>query len=279
MAAEKSAVSESEKKWDDFKETAEKIEGNLRANIQSLTEAIEEVRGVCNEFSKEYLDKIPREPEEIRMLRDELKEMVDELKDELKKAVSEDIAIVFGGRTSSGKSSLINALLGESRLPVKKAQTTMCKIQVRPTAETEWSVEMLGCEKPVFSKMSKEDVKALLSKMSGKSNAAEREKLNIDSHSVIQVNWPRHLCTLPENVVLIDTPGCSESTDGNKVVLDSFKEADILVGVMDFMSPSIEFVRKCLRYLYYHSWHAGSTIQINHGAFAEQPYIDHVNRF
>ena len=275
MAAEKSAVSESENEWDDFKETAEKIE-DLRANIQSLTEAIEEVRGVCNEFSKEYLDKIPREPEEIQMLRDKLKEMVVELKDELKKAVSEDIAIVFVGRTSSGKSSLINALLRESRLPVKKAQTTMCKIQVRPTAETEWSVEMLGCEKPVFSKMSKEDVKALLSKMS---NAAEREKLNIDSHSVIQVNWPRHLCTLPENIVLIDTPGCSESTDGNKVVLDSFKEADILVAVMDFMSPSIEFVRKCLRYLYYHSWHAGSTIQINHGAFAEQPYIDHVNRF
>ena len=275
MAAEKSAVSESENEWDDFKETAEKIE-DLRANIQSLTEAIEEVRGVCNEFSKEYLDKIPREPEEIQMLRDKLKEMVVELKDELKKAVSEDIAIVFVGRTSSGKSSLINALLRESRLPVKKAQTTMCKIQVRPTAETEWSVEMLGCEKPVFSKMSKEDVKALLSKMS---NAAEREKLNIDSHSVIQVNWPRHLCTLPENIVLIDTPGCSESTDGNKVVLDCCKEADILVGVMDFMSPSIEFVRKCLRYLYYHSWHAGSTIQINHGAFAEQPYIDHVNRF
>ena len=275
MAAEKSAVSESENEWDDFKETAEKIE-DLRANIQSLTEAIEEVRGVCNEFSKEYLDKIPREPEEIQMLRDKLKEMVVELKDELKKAVSEDIAIVFVGRTSSGKSSLINALLRESRLPVKKAQTTMCKIQVRPTAETEWSVEMLGCEKPVFSKMSKEDVKALLSKMS---NAAEREKLNIDSHSVIQVNWPRHLCTLPENIVLIDTPGCSESTDGNKVVLDCCKEADILVGVMDFMSPSTEFVRKCLRYLYYHSWHAGSTIQINHRAFAEQPYIDHVNRF
>ena len=184
MAAEKSAVSESVKTWDGFKETAEKIEGGL-------TEAIEEVRGVCNEFSKEYLDKIPREPEEIQMLRDKLKEMVVELKDEFKKAVSEDIAIVFVGRTSSGKSSLINALLKESRLPVKKAQTTMCKIQVRPTAETEWSVEMLGCEKPVFSKMSKEDVKALLSKMSGKSNAAEREKLNIDSHSVIQVNWPR----------------------------------------------------------------------------------------
>ena len=275
MAAEKSAVSESEKKWDGFKGTAEKIKGDLRANIQSLTKAIEEVRGVCNEFSKEYLDKIPREPEEIQMLRDKLKEMMVKLKDELKKAVSEDIAIVFVGGISSGKSSLINALLRESRLPVQKAQTTMCKIQVCPTAETEWSVEMLGCEKPVFSKMSKEDVKALLSKMSGRSNTAEREKLNIDSHSVIQLNWPRHLCTLPENIVLIDTPGCSESTDGN----NSYKEADILVGVMDFMSPSMKFVSKCLRYLYYHSWHAGSTIQINHGAFAEQPYIDHVNRF
>ena len=248
MAAAKSAVSESEKKWDGFKETAEKIKGDLRANIQSLTEAIEEVRGVCNEFSKEYLDKIPREPEEIQMLPDKLKEMVVELKDELKKAVSEDIAIVFVGRTSSGKSSLINALLQDNRLPVKKVKTTMCKIQVRPTANEEWSVVKVGCEKPLSDQMSEEDVKALLSMMSGEINAAERKKLNIDSQSVIQVNWPRHLCTLPENVVLIDTPGCSESTGGNKVVLDSNKEAHILVAVMDIMSPSIEGVRRCIHY-------------------------------
>ena len=248
MAAAESAVSESEKKWDGFKETAEKIKGDLRANIQSLTEAIEEVQGVCNEFFKEYHDEFPCKSEEIQTLPDKLNQMVVKLKAELKKALSEDIAIVFVGRTSSGKSSLINALLQDNRLPVKKAQTTMCKIQVRPTANEEWSVVKVGCEKPLSDQMSEEDVKALLSKMSGKGNAAERKKLNIDSQSVIQVNWPRHLCTLPENVVLIDTPGFSESTDGNKVVHDSYKEANILVGVMDFMSPSIKFVRKCICY-------------------------------
>ena len=248
MAAAESAVSESEKKWEGFKETAEKIKGDLRANIQSLTEAIEEVRGVCNEFFKEYHDKIPSKSEEIQTLPDKLNQMVVKLKAELKKALSEDIAIVFVGRTSSGKSSLINALLQDNRLPVKKVKTTMSKIQVRPTANEEWSVVKVGCEKPLSDQMSEEDVKALLSMMSGEINAAERKKLNIDSQSVIQVNWPRHLCTLPENVVLIDTPGCSESTGGNKVVLDSNKEAHILVAVMDIMSPSIEGVRRCIHY-------------------------------
>ena len=161
---------------------------------------------------------------------------------------NEDIAIVFVGRTSSGKSSLINALLQDSRLPVKKVQTTMCKIQVRPTANEECSVVKVGCEKPLSDQMSEKDVKALLSRMSGKSNAAEREKLNIDSHSVIQVNWPRHLCTLPENIVLIDTHGSSENPEGKKVVHEPYKEADILVSVMDFKSPSIHCVRKCIRY-------------------------------
>ena len=219
MAAAKSAVSESEKKWDGFKETAEKIKGDLRANIQSLTEAIEEVRGVCNEFFKEYHDKIPSKSEEIQTLPDKLNQMVVKLEDELKKALSEDIAIVFVGRTSSGKSSLINALLQDNRLPVKKVKTTMSKIQVRPTANEEWSVVKVGCEKPLSDQMSEEDVKALLSMMSGEINAAKRKKLNIDSQSVIQVNWPRHLCTLPENVVLIDTPGCSESTGGKASVV------------------------------------------------------------
>ena len=247
MATAASAVSTSKKKWDGFKETAKKI-NELRDNIESLTKVMEEVKKVCDQFYKEYKNKIPSQPEEIKRSHDNLEKIVDELKGELEKAVSEDVTIVFVGRTSSGKSSLINALLQDSRLPVDKIQTTMCKIQVRPTADEEWSIVKVGCQEPLTDHKSAEAVKGLLSKMSGKSETAEREKLRIDSRSVIQVNWPRQLCNLPENIILIDTPGFKENYDGDIVVFDSCKEAEILVAVMDFMSPSMKDVRKCIRY-------------------------------
>ena len=225
-------------------ETAEKIKDKWRHNINSLTKVMEEVREVYSGFSKEYYNKIPHEPVKIKQLHDNLMQTEVELKEELKKAVSENVAIVFVGCTSSGKSSVINALLQDGRLPVDKIQTTMCRIQVRPTADEEWSVVRIGCEEPLPD-MNQEALKALLSKISGES---KREKLGIDSRSVIQVNWPRRLCSLPENIILIDTPGFKEDDDGDKVVFDSCKEAEILVAVMDCKSPSINNVRKCIRY-------------------------------
>lgn len=248
MATAESPVSESKKKCDGIEKTAEKIKGDLGANIGSLIEAIKEVQGVCNEFSKEYSGKIPLKPEKMNELHDNLKETVDKLGEELKKAISEDVAIVFVGRTSSGKSSLINALFRDRFLPVTFVQTTMCKIQVRPTAD-EWSVDQVGCEKPLLNqRRGREDVVAFLKKISEVTNSAEREELNIDSHSVIQVKRPYPLDILPKNIVLIDTPGSKENPAGNVVVLDSCKEADILVAVMDVGSPSIHNVRRCIRY-------------------------------
>ena len=238
MATAESPVSESKKKWDGTEETAEKIKGDLGANIGSLIEAIKEVQGVCSE----YYSKIPCEPEKMKQLHDNLNETVVKLGEELKKAKSKDVAIVFVGCTCSGKSSLINALFRDRFLPVSFVQTTMCKIQVRPTAD-EWSVDQVGCEKPLLNHgRGREDVMAFLGKISNVSNSAEREELNIDSHSVIQVKRPYPLCILPKNIVLIDTPG------GDVVIPDSCKEADILVAVMDVRSPSMHDVRRCIHY-------------------------------
>ena len=248
MATAESPVSESKIKCDGTEETAEKIKGDLGANIGSLIEAIKEVQGVCSEFDQEYYGKIPCEPEKMKQLHENLNETVDKLGEELKKAISEDVAIVFVGRTSSGKSSLINALFRNRFLPVTTVQTTMCKIQVRPTAD-EWSVDQVGCEKLLLNqRRGREDVEAFLSKISALSNSAERKELNIDSHSVIQVKRPYPLCILPKNIVLIDTPGSKENPDGDEVVLDSCKEADILVAVINVGSPSIHEVRRCIHY-------------------------------
>ena len=248
MATAESPVSESKIKCDGTEETAEKIKGDLGANIGSLIEAIKEVQGVCSEFYQEYYSKILYEPVKMKQLHDNLNETVVKLGEELKKTKSKDVAIVFVGPTSSGKSSLINALFRDCFLLVTTIQTTMCKIQVRPTAD-EWSVDLVGCEKPLLNQpRGREDVVAFLDKISDMSNSAEREELNIDSHSVIQVKSPYPRCILPKNIVLIDTPGSKENPDGDEVVLDSCKEADILVAVINVGSPSIHEVRRCIHY-------------------------------
>ena len=45
--------------------------------------------------------------------------------------------VVFFGRTSNGKSTAINALLGERILPTGIGHTTSCFLQVEGTSETE----------------------------------------------------------------------------------------------------------------------------------------------
>lgn len=241
MATAGSAVSTSEDNWEEFGKTAKMVKEELSNNVESLMKAMEEVREICNKFYKAFCNKIPSKPEEIKQLQDNLEEKVVKLKEELNKAESEELTIVFVGRTSSGKSSVINAILRDCRLPTGPLQTTMCRIQVRPTTDEEWSVIKIGCETPLSDQMSKKKVKALLSKLTGNTRA-EWKKFDINSHSVIQVNWPRNLCSLPENIVLIDTPGSNENTVCDQVTLDSCKEADIIVAVMDFRSPSVQDV-------------------------------------
>ena len=50
----------------------------------------------------------------------------------------------------------------------------MCKIQVRSTADEEWSIVKVRCEEPLPDHKSEETVKDHLSKISGKSETAER---------------------------------------------------------------------------------------------------------
>ncbi len=45
------------------------------------------------------------------------------------------LKVAFFGRTSSGKSSVINALLGEPVLPCGLGRTTACFVEIRATAE------------------------------------------------------------------------------------------------------------------------------------------------
>lgn len=240
MSATGSAVSTTEERWQGFTEISGKVRRELTENIQIVTKVTEEVEKICEEYYNPCDDS-----ETVKKLHDDLEKIRADLESVQAKVASKNVAIAFVGRTSSGKSSLINALLRDNRLPVGRLQTTMCLIIVRTTSEKTWSVDKIeesGKKKRLSDLKGKKGVKELLDKLSGEK---ERMTHDINAHSSIQVNWPLHLCSLPENVVLIDTPGLEESKDCDQVVIDYCKKADIIVAVMDGATPSIQSVSKC----------------------------------
>ena len=231
--------------WKQFTDVADTLK-ELTTRLQGETGKIEQI---CTEFSKHLHDELatPKECKDFSQIYECLAEIQDDLKNVKEKEASEEILIEFVGATSSGKSSLINALLREHRLPVGFMQTTMCSIKVCITEQKEWSVTVTrDGETTLLSKERNEkEIKALLSQMSGLKHSKDRKELDIHTRSIVQVNWPRDQCrVLPLNVVLFDTPGFGEDEESMKVVTQSCREADIIVAVMDAMSPSKATVGK-----------------------------------
>ena len=134
MSATGSAVSTTEERWQGFTEISGKVRRELTENIQIVTKVTEEVEKICENYYNPFDDS-----ETVKKLHD----IRADLESVQAKVAFKEVAIAFVGRTSSGKSSLINALLRDNRLPVGRQQTTMCLIIVRTTSEKTWSVDKI----------------------------------------------------------------------------------------------------------------------------------------
>ena len=218
-------------------------------NVMTLTTHVQEEINQVNQICTKYEDTLKTElatPEEYKNFT-ELKEQREETQRSLTNVQaksSEQLVIQFVGATSSGKSSVINALLREDRLPVGYRQSTICSIKVCTTKDKEWSVDLLDENGNLMNAMSvsvqdEKKVKEILSRMSGGEGIQFRGDLNIGPRSIVRVNWPQELCkVLPTNVVLIDTPGIGEDDASDKFTTELGKQADIIVAVMDLRKPS-----------------------------------------
>ena len=156
-----------------------------------------------------------------------------------KEKSSGKLIVQFVGITSTGKSSLINCLLRDDRLPVNMLPCTISSIHVSTTPDSKWSVKVDG--KELENGDEKERVKKLLKKMGDEATKKQQDNLKITKESVVEFFGPKHLCTrLPDNVVLVDLPGYVENPISTKVVTDSCQKADIIVAVMRIDVPTPE---------------------------------------
>ena len=228
----------------------------LTEEVKKLTKSLQEDTENIANISKDYGEFLNKERatfeayDELSQLSQTLTKVTTDLKNVREKETSKDILIQFVGKTSSGKSSLINALLGKKRLPVGFMQTTICFTMVCCTEKSEWSIEIIGEDgsKEILSVGTDDEIVCdLLDKMTGSENKQRRKEKGIDRRTILQVNWPLDQCKkLPRNVVLCDTPGLEENDEDDELTTQRGEKADIIVAVMDSMSPSLGRVSKML---------------------------------
>lgn len=202
----------------------------LQGSVSNLIETRDELRRFLNEqcaTSREWQDF------------ERVSERVDKLNVsaiQLTERANSKLQIAFVGSVGAGKSTLINALLGEDIMPVTRAETTFCIVAVTGCSSNQWTV----VERSTGRALEITEFRQLLHVLKAR---AQRERLGITPSSIIDVNWPSSRCkALVESVVLYDTPGIGERKATDDAVIELCKFVDVIVAVMDIHSPTLRTV-------------------------------------
>ena len=126
--------------------------------------------------------------------------------------------VVFFGRTSNGKSTAINALLGDRILPTGIGHTTSCFLQVEGSTESGDG----------YLLTEESDDRKSVQSLGQLGNALCSEKLAPSSK--VRIVWPSDRCKmLEEEVVLIDSPGIDVETDLDEWIDKFCLDSDVFV--------------------------------------------------
>ncbi|BES91771.1 fzo-like conserved region [Nesidiocoris tenuis] len=125
--------------------------------------------------------------------------------------------VAFFGRTSNGKSSVINAMLRDKILPSGIGHTTNCFLQVEGSENGESYLMTEGCQ-------DKQNVKSV----GQLAHALCKEKLN--ENQLVRIFWPRDKCfLLRDDVVFVDSPGIDVSPNLDEWIDKHCLDADVFV--------------------------------------------------
>ncbi|XP_003742155.1 transmembrane GTPase Marf [Galendromus occidentalis] len=124
---------------------------------------------------------------------------------------------VFFGRTSNGKSTVINAMLQDKILPSGLGHTTNCFLQVEGSKNNEAYLMLENTSE----KRSVESVSQLGNALHGES---------LDPNALVRIFWPSNKCNLlRDDVVLLDSPGVDVSPNVDDWIDKYCLDADVFV--------------------------------------------------
>ncbi|XP_066246124.1 transmembrane GTPase Marf [Euwallacea similis] len=125
--------------------------------------------------------------------------------------------VAFFGRTSNGKSSVINAMLRDKILPSGIGHTTNCFLQVEGSTSEDPFLTLDGSDE----QMAVESVGQL-------AHALCKEKLS--ESQMVRVYWPKNRCLLlRDDVVFVDSPGVDVTPNLDEWIDKHCLDADVFV--------------------------------------------------
>lgn len=125
--------------------------------------------------------------------------------------------VAFFGRTSNGKSTVINAMLRDKILPSGIGHTTNCFLQVEGSDSQEAYLVTEDCS-------DKQNVKSV----GQLAHALCKEKLN--ENQLVRIYWPRDKCLLlRDDVVFVDSPGVDVTPNLDEWIDKHCLDADVFV--------------------------------------------------
>lgn len=128
-----------------------------------------------------------------------------------------NMKVVFFGRTSNGKSTVINAMLREKILPSGIGHTTNCFLQVEGSENGESYLMTEGSEE-------RQNVK----NVGQLGHALCKERLN--ESTLVKIFWPKDKCLLlRDDVVFVDSPGIDVSPNLDEWIDKHCLDADVFV--------------------------------------------------
>uniref|UniRef100_A0A4W3HEK4 Mitofusin 2 n=1 Tax=Callorhinchus milii TaxID=7868 RepID=A0A4W3HEK4_CALMI len=137
--------------------------------------------------------------------------------------------VAFFGRTSNGKSTVINAMLWDKVLPSGIGHTTNCFLRVEGTDGNESYLLTDGSEE----KKSIKTVNQL-------AHALHQDEL-LDAGSLVSVMWPKLKCALlRDDLVLMDSPGIDVTTELDSWIDRFCLDADVFVLVANSESTLMQ---------------------------------------
>ncbi|KAG9509656.1 Transmembrane GTPase Marf, partial [Fragariocoptes setiger] len=208
-------------------------------NGESPLRLFSEAKGRINELFGELNDTIQKADQFFarEQIEDDLIVSPDELEN-LKKLCNKVTAIrdvlsrdqmkvAFFGRTSNGKSSVINAILHDKILPTGIGHTTNCFLQIQGNKEDE-----------AFLIVGDQDKRSIQS-VSHLANALNADAL--EDSTLVKIFWPISKCPLLQyDVVLVDSPGVDVTPNLDEWIDKHCLDADVFVLVSNAESTLMQ---------------------------------------